>query len=347
MNINEMKDLWLSKKWNEGDNFNLYIDNPFCINRCNYCIYNPTETKIGSDLFKRYYYDYLPNQILQFKEVLNNHPIDSVYFGGGTASLMPIDVMKDIFNLIPNFKDINYKVYENHPVFTTKEKIDLFAENNFTYLSFGIQSFNEKIIKAENRIHLNENKFKDMIEYIKSKGLKFNCDLLALIDKGEKEDIKILLKDLVRLVKEYEPNIITIYPKYQRINSNYSSANVPLFNSNDVAEASYQKIHDLRKILSHVLENERDYYLDPKLLMLDKKSILDLIKTNYIVMKKEDMESLKRAYTSSGFPHQPANQNVLGLGGYGDRKPYSYFGKERFWHLNNDNFNVNFEEIIM
>ena len=169
--LDELKEIWKDKinGFRDKDIFCLYIDNPFCIKKCKFCIYSPTETKIGSDLYKKYYTEMLPGEIEKFKEILNLRVPDSIYFGGGTASLMTEEIMEDIFSKIPNFKEIKNKVFENHPAMLTKRKIDIFAKYNFTYLSFGIQSFNKEIILEQSRILFNINKVQELIQYAKEK----------------------------------------------------------------------------------------------------------------------------------------------------------------------------------
>ena len=96
--------------------------------------------KINGDQRDRYAY-----------EVLSNAKIQAIYFGGGTASLMNVDVMKRIFDAIPNFKEIKNKAIEFHPSTLSAEKVQTIIDYKFSFVSIGIQTFDEEMLKSVNR----------------------------------------------------------------------------------------------------------------------------------------------------------------------------------------------------
>jgi len=81
----------------------VYIHSPFCKEQCSYCTFKGT--MFEKNAFHRYYSEYLPNQIKFYEPVLSSDLIRNFFWGGGTPTLMSPKIMRNIFNLIPNFKD--------------------------------------------------------------------------------------------------------------------------------------------------------------------------------------------------------------------------------------------------
>jgi coproporphyrinogen III oxidase-like Fe-S oxidoreductase len=67
--------------------------------------------------------------------------------------------MKNIFDLIPDFRKIKNKCLESTPSTLTDAHIQLFREYNFSFLSVGIQSLDKMICKKQNRPYLSRNEF--------------------------------------------------------------------------------------------------------------------------------------------------------------------------------------------
>ena len=111
--------VWQSKllnDFNEGkDYFNIYVDSPFCEGgKCRYCCYTPNIIKSPSDneLKNRYYEEILIDNIREFKDVLSIRNPDTVYFGGGTSSLMSLDQMDAVFMELQHSFDFRNSVKE-------------------------------------------------------------------------------------------------------------------------------------------------------------------------------------------------------------------------------------------
>ncbi|NLZ73703.1 MAG: radical SAM family heme chaperone HemW [Bacteroidales bacterium] len=129
----------------------IYLHIPFCKSRCIYCDFYTTTDSHCQDA----YVEALIQELEQRKEYLED-PIKTIYIGGGTPSLLSINQLEKIFNTL--FSKYNL---------TTVEEITLEAnpdDLNHTYLqslqslpinrlSIGIQSFNDRHLKALNRRH--------------------------------------------------------------------------------------------------------------------------------------------------------------------------------------------------
>lgn len=176
---------------------NLYIDVPFCLHECKYCMFAPI--KLTNKKMYDAYFDYVLNYLDEMEEVLKKGNIVSVYFGGGTASLMSPALMKKIFDKIPNFKDIKHKAMEFHPSTITEEKLKLIIDNKFSFVSLGIQSFDKDLIKKMGRIPVNREKIETYIDILKKNNIIVSVDLLTCMSYSlNKEDYskESLNKDL-------------------------------------------------------------------------------------------------------------------------------------------------------
>jgi hypothetical protein len=249
---------------------------------------------------------------------------------------MTVKTMKQTFKAIPKFKDIKLKNFECHPVLMNEKKVETLIENNFTYVSYGIQSLNEKIINGQNRYFYNLDKIKKQFEIFKKNDVVTNCDVLAFMETGTLKDLDTLKADLYKIHEKLNPDVITVYPMYQRLKINVSSyADI---------NHNFRRIHGLRKVLIDFINNS-SYNGTEGELSLDKKEIIKYQHNNYFLLNIPNKKYEEvRKYSSSGYPYHPANQNVLGLGGLYNHTPYSYLGRDKYWEMINDNWNLKIKE---
>lgn len=344
---------WINKRWDKNEGFNIYIHNPFCIARCSYCKHKGNKIVVNSNLYKKFYEYYLPKEIKKFEKVLLSHPIDSIYFGGGTPSIMSTKTMKDIFEAIPNFKKIPVKIFEAHPALMSKSKMDLLIENNFGggYVSFGVQSFDEEVLKSQNRIYVSPEKLKEKVEYLQKNNIKVNCDLLALINGYELKDLWLLKKDMETLSSIVHPDIIAVYPLSQAFTIEHTLLNeknpTPRqeYKQN---EFNYKFCVELRKIILDFTDRHKDYISVSKKITLEDLAIerkVELLKERYntlfITTMEEEEFDKRHSYPLTPPPENPPHQNVLSFGAYGsnsnffENNPYSYINSNFVYYSAN------------
>lgn len=89
-------------------------------------------------------------------DYLSNKHLQTIYFGGGTPSLLNMNELYDIFETIKKYytfaEDIEITL-EANPDDITKERLSILQRFGFNRLSIGIQSFNDEHLKKLNRIH--------------------------------------------------------------------------------------------------------------------------------------------------------------------------------------------------
>lgn len=129
----------------------LYIHVPFCKSKCHYCNFisfagknefiKPYFVALKQEL--EYYFDKYPDIILQ-----------TVYIGGGTPSVVDCSYYDDVFSLLSNFISQNAEMtIEINPGSVDFDYLINIRNLGINRLSIGVQSFDNKILKAINRIH--------------------------------------------------------------------------------------------------------------------------------------------------------------------------------------------------
>ncbi|MCX6290502.1 MAG: radical SAM family heme chaperone HemW [Bacteroidetes bacterium] len=141
----------------------IYIHIPFCRQACYYCDFHFSVSWKRKDDFVQA----LLKEIELQKNFLANEKISSVYFGGGTPSILSADELKKILFTLSKYHSIAddaEMTLEANPDDLTKEKIKDIGETGINRLSIGIQSFSDEDLKFMNRVHDS----KQAIESVKS-----------------------------------------------------------------------------------------------------------------------------------------------------------------------------------
>lgn len=133
----------------------IYIHIPFCKQACHYCDFHfSTNTSIRKELIAA-----LQTEVILQREYLKGEHVGTLYFGGGTPSLLMQDELQMLMSSITsNFTIVQPAeiTLEANPDDLTKEKLDTLKKINFNRLSIGIQSFNNNILHYLNRAHSGE-----------------------------------------------------------------------------------------------------------------------------------------------------------------------------------------------
>lgn len=129
----------------------IYIHIPFCKQACNYCDFHfSTSLKKKGELVKA-----LCRELILRKDELTEN-VETIYFGGGTPSLLSKQELLDIFKTIfENYRITNQPeiTLEANPDDLSREKINQMANSPINRLSIGVQSFFEEDLRWMNRSH--------------------------------------------------------------------------------------------------------------------------------------------------------------------------------------------------
>ena len=130
----------------------IYIHIPYCKKKCIYCnFYFQISQKNKKELIKS-----IIKEIELRKNYLKNLSINTVYFGGGTPSVLDKEEIKKILNQIYKVFNINNDAeitMECNPDDLNLSKLKFLKTIGFNRLSIGVQSFNDSDLKLINRTH--------------------------------------------------------------------------------------------------------------------------------------------------------------------------------------------------
>ena len=168
------------------NNLSFYVHIPYCVKRCGYCDFNtytPTELSIGSELSQvsRSYLDLVVAEIGYARTVTGDRSIPTLFFGGGTPTLMePHDLGRVITAIADNFdlpNDAEITI-EANPDSVSLEKLTQLREIGFNRISFGMQSSVPHVLAALDRTHDPENVAR-AVRWARESGFEeINCDLI-------------------------------------------------------------------------------------------------------------------------------------------------------------------------
>ena len=149
---------------------NTYIHIPFCKSKCYYCAFTSTVNLKLID-------EYINALIKEIKYHYQNNILDTLYFGGGTPSVLPVEYVSRIYKLF-NLNDDNEVTFELNPETVDLEYLKSLNNIGINRLSIGIQTFNEKILKLIGRKHT-PNKAIETVEKAQNAGFKnISVDLI-------------------------------------------------------------------------------------------------------------------------------------------------------------------------
>lgn len=147
-------------------NLAFYIHIPYCVKRCGYCDFNtytPAELKISTGLeqISNSYIDLLLQEIDSVREqIVGEITVPSIFFGGGTPSLMqPNDIGRVISKIKTEFDlPLNSEItLECNPDTVTKDSLENFKKVGINRVSFGMQSAVPHVLATLDRTHKPEN----------------------------------------------------------------------------------------------------------------------------------------------------------------------------------------------
>jgi len=130
----------------------IYLHIPFCKTRCIYCDFYSTTRSEMTDR----YVSALCRELELRKSYLDNEPVETIYFGGGTPSQLSKENFEKIFETIEreyNLEQCREITLEANPDDLTPEYIKMLASLPFNRISIGIQTFNEQTLRLLKRRH--------------------------------------------------------------------------------------------------------------------------------------------------------------------------------------------------
>jgi len=178
----------------------IYIHYPFCISKCPFCdFYSKTDKALQGE-----YIDALINHI-KLKQN-KDYCVDTVYFGGGTPSLLGGEDMKRIIFAIDKsfYLDKNAEItIEANPKTVDFEKLSAFYKAGVGRISFGVQSIHENELKRLGRLHSFAD-FSDNFNSARNAGFdNISVDFLYGIPEQNMESLYKTVEKIIELSPEH------------------------------------------------------------------------------------------------------------------------------------------------
>ena len=259
----------------------VYIHSPFCKEQCTYCTFKGT--LFEKNAFERYYSEYLPNQIKFYEPILSSDRICNYFWGGGTPSLMSAKIMRNIFDLIPNFKECPRKLMEFHMADWTKKQLDVVSEYNFNTVIACVQSFDREVVKQQKRrAPKNDDVIFEFIDHATYLGL-FTMSDIIFFDTGDvNRDLDRLSTDMQKLanhdiseisvqtifdeIGKYDIQVTDRVNEFLNINTQYTKGFERENPDSDFATAEGRKVRKEDKIYKKEIDwnemSSQDIHLD-------------------------------------------------------------------------------------
>ncbi|MCP9757089.1 radical SAM family heme chaperone HemW [Lacihabitans sp. CCS-44] len=190
----------------------LYIHIPFCKQACYYCDFHFSTNLSLKDKMV----DAICKEIELQKDYLLNKKLQTIYFGGGTPSLLSGGDFEKIFKAISNFYDVSSleeTTIETNPDDINLEKINEWKSFGIDRVSLGIQTFDNDLLKFMNRAHDSNQSF-FALDLLLNNSLE-NITIDLIYAKNAKDfDIEkqnCILRNDLKIIEKYNLNHISAY----------------------------------------------------------------------------------------------------------------------------------------
>ncbi len=198
--------LFFKKKKEEGPRspLGLYVHIPFCERKCPYCDFLSAP---ATEAVREQYVDMLCKEIAGYKKEAEGYILETVYFGGGTPSVLNgvqieqlLKVIQETFVIEMEKAEITLEV---NPGTVTKERLEAYRHLGINRLSIGVQSAKEKELRLLGRIHTFE-EAKQCYHWAREAGFdNISLDVISALPGQTLQDYKETLDELILLNPEH------------------------------------------------------------------------------------------------------------------------------------------------
>lgn len=226
----------------------IYIHWPFCLSLCPYCDFN---SHILNSVDHLYWLESYKKEIEHFKGKITKRKVKSIFFGGGTPSLMAPGVIEGIIAKIASLAQIDSNTeitLEANPTSYEVQKFKEFKAAGINRVSIGVQSLNDDSLKALGRKH----GAYAAIKAIESAGEifdRYSFDLIYALPEQTlsqwKKELSEALKLCTNHISLYQLTIEKATPFFNR----YREGNL-ILPSNDVAADMYDWTYEALQLVS-------------------------------------------------------------------------------------------------
>jgi oxygen-independent coproporphyrinogen III oxidase len=190
----------------------VYIHIPYCLQRCTYCDF---ATYVHTEILEpKKYIDLVIKEISLRKNLYPPQFLKTVYFGGGTPSLIPAKYLQALIvalnqNGFQTTHDTEITI-EINPATVDQKKLETYLSFGVNRFSVGAQSFSDRLLKMVHREH-NARQTMETLLLLESYNLNYSFDLLFALPTQTLEELEYDLKMISSLkMKHISPYCLTV-----------------------------------------------------------------------------------------------------------------------------------------
>ncbi|MCQ2506025.1 MAG: radical SAM family heme chaperone HemW [Lachnospiraceae bacterium] len=226
----------------------VYVHIPFCVRKCNYCDFLSFPSCKEE---RKAYVKALLEEISYYSSFINAHKLKTVYFGGGTPSLLDTEDLKLIFDAVTINQDrkgiCDFDTFEAtievNPGTVDYDKLKRMKEIGFNRLSIGLQSVNDDELKLMGRIHTYED-FLNTYSFARKAGFEnINIDIISSLPYQTEEKYLNTLNTVISLEPEHISSYSLIIEEGTLFFEKY--ANGDFLPDEDTDRAFYKMTNDI------------------------------------------------------------------------------------------------------
>lgn len=190
----------------------VYIHIPYCLQRCTYCdfaTYVHTEIRPPQDYMKL-----VKKEISIQKQLFQPQPLTTLYFGGGTPSLLPAVLIVELIQELAKFgyttgpqTEITIEI---NPATIDEKKLEVYLKAGVNRFSVGAQTFADRLLKMVHREH-NAQQTRETLHLLQKYNLNYSFDLLFALPTQTLGELRQDLEIAVELgAKHISPYCLTV-----------------------------------------------------------------------------------------------------------------------------------------
>jgi oxygen-independent coproporphyrinogen-3 oxidase len=180
----------------------IYLHIPFCKQACHYCDFHfSTNTSTRAEMVHA-----LVTELTLRKDYLNQEPVETIYFGGGTPSMLDSRSLDTIFSTIRNCFHVAPApeiTLEANPDDLTPDSLRHLRATGFNRLSIGIQSFHDPVLEFLNRAHTGANAIASVQDARQAGFDNISIDLIYAIPGQSEADWRNNIQQALALQPEH------------------------------------------------------------------------------------------------------------------------------------------------
>ena len=221
--------------------FSLYVHVPYCSKRCGYCDFNtytPSELD-RDDQIDSWLQSAIKETIFARKILGEELTVDTIFFGGGTPSLLDASVVKEFLNNVKKHftlkKDLEITL-EANPDTITQTKAEDWRKAGINRISIGMQSSATNVLQVLDRTH-NPANVLTSVEILKKAGFdNFSLDLIYGTPGERLEDWSNTLKDAIAINPPHISAYSLVIEPGTKMGAQLSRGEIKAVNDDDAAD---------------------------------------------------------------------------------------------------------------